>query len=90
MPHRFKDYPPSTNSGHGRARSLGEGSHQGPDVNPHSFTAPHWVPRWSYRCQVRFFSRSIFRSLKTSRAMNRFRQRSTSFFERPSLRRRVM
>jgi hypothetical protein len=32
MPHRFKDYPPSTNSGHGRAWSLGEGSHQGPDA----------------------------------------------------------
>ena len=33
MPHHFKDDPPSTNSGHGGARSLGEGSHQGANFN---------------------------------------------------------
>ena len=42
----------------------------------------------SYRCQV--VPRSVFRSWNTSRAMNRLRQRSTSFLESPSLSRRCM
>ncbi len=46
------------------------------------------VPGRSYRCQVRL--RSVLRSRKTSRTMKRLRQRSTSFFDRPSARRRRM
>ena len=38
----------------------------------------------SYRCQDPLWSRSVTRSRKTSRAMNRFKHRKTSFFDSPS------